>query len=146
MDPSVWAPHLWRCIHLFALNYPEVPSADKRAAYRQFYIGLQHVIPCSVCAENYQRHLKEIPIDPYLVSSARLFEWTVLMHNAVNRELGKQEWTLSQARALYTETPANLGKIGWVFAGAVAALTLLAILVGFLVKLSSKKGQVKRYT
>ncbi|KAG2422439.1 hypothetical protein HXX76_016009 [Chlamydomonas incerta] len=94
--------------------------------------------------QNYRRHLTELPIEPYLASGTRLFEWTVLLHNTVNRELGKPEWTLAQARSVHQVAPADLAKIGWGVAGAVAAVTLLALLLGFAVKFVKKtKGKVR---
>ncbi|KAG2424969.1 hypothetical protein HXX76_014127 [Chlamydomonas incerta] len=94
--------------------------------------------------QNYRRHLTELPIEPYLASGTRLFEWTVLLHNTVNRELGKPEWTLAQARSVHQAAPADLAKIGWGVAGAVAAVTLLALLLGFAVKFVKKtKGKVR---
>lgn len=104
---DVWGPALWRAIHFIALGYPAVPTEADAAAYRAFFEGLDRVIPCEVCAVNYRRHLQELPIDGYLLGSARgegspsLFEWTVLLHNIVDRELGKpsHDWTPQAAKA-----------------------------------------------
>jgi hypothetical protein len=91
-------------LHFVALGYPEYPGEHDVDAYKAFFYGLQHVIPCHTCAVNYARHLKEYPIGPYLSSPDSLFEWTVVMHNAVNRETGKREVTVEEARAALLQT------------------------------------------
>lgn len=96
MNPSVWGPPFWRFIHLAALAYPRRPDSDDIASYRQFFFALAKVIPCPVCANNYFEHLIELPIDPFL-KTGRLFEWTVEIHNMVNRENGKTVLSAEEA-------------------------------------------------
>lgn len=98
--PKTWGPSLWRAIHFVALGYPSEPTGDDVAAYGDFFRSLGGVIPCGTCKDNYVRHLAELPPDPYL-ASGRLFEWTVAMHNVVNRETGKRDadWTVERAYA-----------------------------------------------
>jgi len=40
-------------------------------------------------------------IDLYLDTKIRLFEWTVMLHNKVNKILNKKEYTLKDAYELY---------------------------------------------
>lgn len=101
IDPETWGPSLWRAVHFVALGYPASPSEADVAAYRSFFTGLDKVIPCGSCAENYRRHLLELPIEPFLYGGeGRLFEWTVQLHNIVDKELKKprHDWTAAQAR------------------------------------------------
>lgn len=110
MQPSAWGPSLWRSIHYIALGYPDAELANApmvRAQYREFYTNLWMVIPCLKCSLNYKRHLQELPIDGYLDSSAKLFEWTVLLHNIVNIELSKPTMDLAIAKELYMGVPAG---------------------------------------
>jgi hypothetical protein len=103
---DVWGPALWRAIHFIALGYPSVPTEADAVSYRAFFESLDKVIPCAVCASNYRRHMDEIPIDGYLLGVGRgsggktLFEWTVELHNVVDRELGKAgpDWTPARAK------------------------------------------------
>ena len=103
---EVWGPALWRAIHFIALGYPTVPTEADAAAYRAFFESLDKVIPCEVCANNYRRHFAEIPIDGFLLGgrgngSQTLFDWTVELHNVVDRELGKPgggDWTTKRAK------------------------------------------------
>lgn len=113
ITPTVWGPTTWKAIHFIALGYPEEPSEEHIKSYGSFFVdAFPRVIPCKKCADNYLRHLQELPIAPYLYSGGkhRLFEWTVELHNIVNKELGKddQEWTVERAlKALVANTAAD---------------------------------------
>ena len=101
MQRELWGPSLWSTIHYIALAYPAYPSAQDRAYYKNFYTALANVIPCQKCSYNYKRHLQELPLDEHLQSTDQLFEWTVKLHNIVNRENNKRTWTTQQAREFY---------------------------------------------
>jgi hypothetical protein len=96
---------VWRALHYIALGYPRSPSAQDKANYRRFYTSLSDVLPCRSCANNYSRHLEEVKIDPHLDSPLSLFDWTVDMHNVVNKSLGKPVMGRSVAYANYTQLP-----------------------------------------
>lgn len=103
--PTVWGPTVWRALHFIALGYPEQPTEEHSRSYHEFFVDvLPKIIPCKLCSDNYIRHLSELPITPYLYSGGkqRLFEWTVNLHNLVNKELGKADHTWSTERALST--------------------------------------------
>ena len=107
MQPSVWGPTLWRSLHFVALGYPD-SCADEatrdmvRYDYKNFFENFWRVLPCKKCSVNYRRHLEELPpIDNYLSCSNNLFSWTVALHNIVNKELGKREYTVEEAREFY---------------------------------------------
>lgn len=129
VEPSVWGPSLWRSIHYVALGYPDAPTEGDRASYRAFYAGLQRVLPCASCADNYRRHFDtELPIDGYMDNSARLFEWTVKLHNIVNAETGKRQWTMSEAYDVFvTRRFALEDTRGPGMAGTLALATLIAL-------------------
>ena len=137
-DPDAWGPHTWRAIHHIALGYPERPGAVEAAAYRAFFRALGPVLPCGTCAENFQRHLaREVPLtDAALAGRDALFAWTVALHNVVNRETGKRELPLAEARRLYDGAPARAGeaaraqtaeRTGAVLGGLAAGLSLTGL-------------------
>ncbi len=101
MNPDKWGRHLWKSIHYIALGYPNNPDITVKNAYKTFYLDLWKYIPCYKCAKNYIQHLKELNIEPYLDSTEKLFEWTVLLHNIVNRDLGKKQLLLHDAYKIY---------------------------------------------
>ena len=92
--PSVWGPPLWKSIHYVALGYPANPTPEERRVYRTFFDQiLEHLIPCHVCRENYHRHLVELrgawSDEKRFSSPDGLFDWTVALHNLVNRDTNK---------------------------------------------------------
>lgn len=96
-----WGHHLWATIHLVALGYPENPTFADREAYKKFYQAIGKVLPCTKCKANFIRHFASLDISPFLASRKSLFEWTVYLHNSVNKELGKPMWNVEYAVAFY---------------------------------------------
>jgi hypothetical protein len=78
-------------MHIIALGYPKNPSYGDKKAAKEFFESLVFLIPCPVCRDHYSQHLKENPLTPSLDSREDLFNWTVLIHNKVNKDLGKPE-------------------------------------------------------
>lgn len=101
-----WGKFFWSTIHFAALGYPENPSPYDKHNYKEFVVSLGNVLPCDKCRKNYQRHLSELPIDGFLDNTRTLFEWTVMFHNIVNKELGKREWAQEEAWAYYNRLDA----------------------------------------
>jgi hypothetical protein len=101
MEPKIWGKYIWTSIHIIALGYPDKPTPDDKQNYKQFYTNLWKVIPCIKCANNYQKHLDELPLDEQLSNNTTLFKWTVDLHNIVNKELGKRQWTHEEAFAKF---------------------------------------------
>lgn len=88
-------------MHLVALGYSNQPSYAEKKAAKDFYESLVHLIPCPTCKLHYADNLKALPISPSLDNRRDLFKWTVDMHNMVNKQLGKPEYTESDAIAFY---------------------------------------------
>jgi hypothetical protein len=108
IPPSTWGPFFWHTMHLVALGYPNEPTyAEKRAA-KEFFESFTHLIPCPTCKIHYADHLKEMPLTPSLDTRKDLFKWTVDMHNLVNKDLGKPQYTELDAIAFYHK----LGEMG----------------------------------
>jgi hypothetical protein len=101
MKPEVWGKHLWYSIHFIALGYPDVPTAADKQNYFAFYESLKHVLPCPACAQHYAVHFQNLPIDSSLATKNKLFAWTVELHNLVNRDLGKEQWSVDRAYTHY---------------------------------------------
>ena len=101
--PNQWGKYFWNCFHLAALGYSETPTMEERDQYREFYVNFGKVLPCGKCRANYARHLAEVPIELFLFGRSQLFDWTVRVHNIVNRELNKPEMAFDMAWQLYTK-------------------------------------------
>ena len=98
MQPSLWGRDLWKSLHFIALAYPTKPDLNDKMHYKAFFSNLHKVLPCYQCSVNYQKHLQQLPIDDYLSDNERLFEWSVMMHNLVNKDTGKREISVEQAK------------------------------------------------
>lgn len=90
MNQNIWGPHLWFSLHTISFSYPLKPNNEDKEKYRNFFLNLQDVIPCSICKKNYKRHLNEHPIDNFLNTKKDLVYWVIDMHNMVNAEIGKK--------------------------------------------------------
>lgn len=85
--PTVWGPIVWTTIHLFALGYADQPSYSEKRAAKEFYNGLQFLLPCPECREHFRDVLSSNPVEPWLDDRASLVTWTWTIHNQVNAQL-----------------------------------------------------------
>lgn len=97
MESSVWGPPAWIFLHSITLNYPEKPTSKDKKEYKSFFYSLSNILPCKVCRINYKNNLVKYPIDKYLNSKKNMVYWLVLIHNEVNRECGKRQFTYTEA-------------------------------------------------
>lgn len=103
LGPNIWGPHLWKALHMITMGYPNEPSEEDKKNYKSFFENLYLVIPCSICATNYKKHLIEIPLsDDALKSKESLAKWVIDIHNLVNKETGKKILTHDEALILIT--------------------------------------------
>lgn len=107
MNPNYWGKYFWNVIHITALDYPNNPSKNDEKIYAQFYKSIGQVLPCSKCRKNYERHFENIPIHYFLENRKSLFKWTVHLHNIVNKELGKPQWSVEYAESFYKSREKN---------------------------------------
>lgn len=115
IDIKTWGNSVWYFIHFTALHLgqnetningkPFVRETKLTPtvaySYKQMMYALSFILPCKKCREHLRTHLSEFPIDNYLTTNEKLFEWTVILHNIVNKSLGKKEISLENARKLY---------------------------------------------
>ena len=102
---STWGSPGWFFLHCVAAGYPVDPDeyddirgnmrGHTRRAYTCFFKNTGHVLPCRFCRESYIVFLSETPIENYIHSRDKLFEWLFIIHNKVNEKIGdKQELSL----------------------------------------------------
>lgn len=101
MGTQAWGPPMWTTIHFIALGYPANPTLDEKSHYQTFYENLYLFIPCKMCSDHYKAHIENLPVEKYLDSRDELFSWTVKLHNKVNVDLDKKEWSLEEAHIYY---------------------------------------------
>lgn len=94
MTTEHWGPKKWNELHLVGLDASM--NIISKHTFLEHTFNLINEIPCEECRNHYKEILKRIPptsMDP--------FEWTVVVHNEVNRRLGKQLWDTKNALNLY---------------------------------------------
>ena len=99
MDPTRWGPHLWFYLHTVSFNFPDNPTHLQKTQHLDFYNSLGNTIPCEKCRNHYSAHLQTQP--PRLENRDSIIQWTVDLHNRVNKSLGKREWTYDEAVDAY---------------------------------------------
>ena len=113
LSPTVWGPFFWHTIHVVALGYPKEPNyTDKRTA-KEFFEALAFLIPCAVCREHYSNHIHAHPITTFLDTRRDLLKWTIMIHNEVNKMLGKPIWTEQEVIDYYVRLGKRNRSPGW---------------------------------
>jgi hypothetical protein len=101
MDSQIWGPYFWFTLHTITLAYPEKPNYQDRRHYHDFFLSLQFILPCQLCRQHYQQHLRDYPVSVHLDSKESLVKWCFYLHNKVNLSLKKPEFTYEQFRDKY---------------------------------------------
>ena len=98
LGPESWGPHAWKFIHIVALAYPVKPTLEDKQNYKRFYTTIGDIIPCAHCREHYKEHLVKNPItDDVLTNRKKLLNWTIDIHNEVNKLNGKTTYDYDTA-------------------------------------------------
>lgn len=98
LGPESWGPHAWKFIHIVALAYPVKPTLEEKQNYKRFYTTIGDIIPCAHCKEHYKEHLIKNPItDDVLMNRKKLLNWTIDIHNEVNKLTGKTTYDYDTA-------------------------------------------------
>ena len=96
MDPNVWGPHGWYFLHSITLAYPDNPSDDVKMIHNNFFNSLKDILPCDKCRNHYNQTLMTYPIENHLENKESLFKWLVDVHNRVNIDNGKREYSYDE--------------------------------------------------
>jgi hypothetical protein len=87
----IWGPTLWHTLHIMSFNYPIKPTTQQKEYYYNFFISLEHVLPCKYCRDNYKKHLEKLPLNASKLKNRESFsKWLFEIHELVNTDLGKK--------------------------------------------------------
>lgn len=95
---SNWGPILWKIIHTIAFNSPENISQND---YINFYKSIENIIPCSICKQEYSNKLRIFPLINYFKSKREIEEWSIKIHNSINRINKKKEYNYDEVKKIY---------------------------------------------
>jgi len=96
MNPKFWGPGAWIFLHSITMNYPKEPTEEDKQVYFNFFKNLEHVIPCEKCGYHYSINLQKYPIQQALESRDLFIRWLIQVHNEVNKETGKREYSYEE--------------------------------------------------
>lgn len=108
INPNIWGPHAWAFLHLMPLSENDTISEDRLKQYDIFYKTLTYLLPCSSCRSHLEKNLAEMPSITSIKNKRDLFNWTVDLHNMVNKSTGKKVEDVEKMYKLWTDI--SLGK------------------------------------
>lgn len=100
MSGLEWQPITWHFFHTIALNYND----EYKEEYINFFHTFKTILPCKMCRDHYSVHLKKpnMSIEEN-INSQRIFNWTIDLHNIVNKSNQKSIWSYDTARQYYQQ-------------------------------------------
>ena len=128
LSPKLWGREGWRFIHFVAVTY----QPSKKEDYLRFFENLPEILPCPICGQHFKENMQKMP--PRMGSNKDLFEWSVDMHNLVNKENGKRTFTYDEA---YDEMFPEENR-GYIMSDFTNGILLSTAALGILVFLTSK--------
>jgi len=128
-----WGNKAWYFLHTVALAYPNNPTQKEKEDYKLFYNNLQYILPCEICRKNFKQNIIDSPIDKHLTDSISLFNWTVDIHNMVNKELNKTQITYDVAYNIYSNNGTSFTKKNIIIYG-IGIIFLLYIIKKMITK------------
>ena len=101
IGPDKWGVHGWKFIHHVALGYPNTPTDNDINNYKSFFYILGNILPCHICSDHYNQNLLIYPLtNDVLANKTNLINWTIDMHNEVNKKHGKKIYGYDEALKL----------------------------------------------
>ena len=134
---NVWGPPAWTFLHTVTYNYPENPSDNDKKNYHNFFMTLQHVLPCEKCKGHYKQNIQKYDLNNSLDNRDDLVKWLIDLHNEVNRDNGKRVWSYSEVYNKYDNLH-NSNLVNKIIIFVILCIVL--VLIFFLYKTYGKKG------
>ncbi|NXA52469.1 ALR oxidase, partial [Nothocercus julius] len=94
LDSEQLGRSTWAFLHTMAAYYPEQPSGAQQRDMRRFLHLFSQFYPCEQCAQDLRERLRTN--EPDTSNRHNFSQWLCLLHNEVNRKLGKTEFDCSR--------------------------------------------------
>ena len=98
---NIWGPPAWTFLHTVTYNYPENPTEDDKKNFYNFFMNLQHVLPCEKCKSHYKQNIQKYDLKNNLGSRQELVKWLIDLHNDINKDNGKPILSYSEVYNKY---------------------------------------------
>lgn len=134
---NVWGPPAWTFLHTITYNYPEDPTDNDKKNYHNFFMNLQHVLPCKKCQAHYTENIQKYDLNNSLDNRDDFVKWLIDIHNEVNKDMGKRVWSYSEVHDEYDNLH-NSNLVNKIIIFVIFCIVL--VLIFFLYKTYGKKG------
>jgi len=99
-----WKRITWHIFHTISLNY----NNEYRNEYINFFESLKTIIPCDICKEHYIQNInKENMKIENNINNDKIFNWTIDLHNTVNKIHNKKIWKYDESKNYYLKNNFN---------------------------------------
>ena len=120
VPPTKWGPHFWMALHIACLGCQDYKIIAG------FVEGYKAVIPCLSCRLHFDSVLTENPVP----ETGDFFQWSVDVHNIVNKRLGKPEFSYEEALANIVSGPApSAPKFDYKIALILLLIAIILVLI-----------------
>ena len=109
INPSLWGGDFWRAMHYITISYPDNPRDRDKENMNLFFQSVGRILPCEKCRVHFAQNLLKYPLtDDVLSSRYNLINWLRNIHNEVNKELNKKQWSYQDVIDYYSKDKAGL--------------------------------------
>jgi hypothetical protein len=126
-------------MHIVSLGYNPEPSKQEQEDAIKFYTSLKTMLPCGICRAHYSEFLREMPVEDAVASRDHLIYWVFRLHNKVNVNLGKREFSFEEYIQAMRNLAASRPSKSYLTQTNIAVAVLLAAAVGGAVYYAYKK-------
>ena len=91
MITKIWGPPMWETLHTITFDYPNDPSDEVKAGYKQLFESLKYTLPCIYCRKSYAKLISTGNTkltDAVFKDRNSLTKWLYDVHETVNKKLG----------------------------------------------------------
>ena len=124
---NIWGPPAWTFLHTVTYNYPENPTEDDKRNFYNFFMNLQHVLPCEKCRSHYKQNIQKYDLNNSLGSRQELVKWLIDLHNDINKDNGKPVWSYSDVYNKYQDMYKSDSVINKVLIFIILCIVLILI-------------------